>query len=99
MLWQFMYERRNTKLFSFSNSLKNIFEGLFSGNNSIPNSLLFLTLNCTLKSSRIVEWLKTMRTIQNLPEEYFRLFYYCLAVFKNDNYLLQWTDRKKIILL
>lgn len=83
----------------FSNCLKNIFEGLFSSNNNISNSLLFLILNCTLKSSRIVEWLKTMRTIQNLPEEYFRLFYYCLAAFKNDDYLLQWTDRKKIILI
>ncbi|VVC38584.1 Armadillo-like helical,Domain of unknown function DUF3730 [Cinara cedri] len=52
----------------------------------------------TSQSSRVIEWLKTMRTIQCLSEEYSKLFYCCLGAFKNDKCLIEWTHRKKIIL-
>lgn len=39
-----------------------------------------------------------MRTIHLLPEDLSKLFYCCLAAFKNDKCLLEWTQKKQIIL-
>ncbi|XP_060848840.1 uncharacterized protein LOC132928291 isoform X1 [Rhopalosiphum padi] len=52
----------------------------------------------TSQSSRVIEWLKTMIANSSLPEEYSKLFYCCLAAFKNDKCLLVWANKKKIIL-
>ncbi|KAF0756958.1 DUF3730 domain-containing protein [Aphis craccivora] len=52
----------------------------------------------TSQSSRTIEWLKTMISNSSLPEEYSKLFYCCLAAFKNDQCLLVWANKKKIIL-
>ncbi|XP_050423893.1 uncharacterized protein LOC126835384 isoform X2 [Adelges cooleyi] len=79
------------------------FDGISSDDGTIlkctvfPHALATFAKN-SAQTFRIIEWLKTMRSIQNLSEDYTKLFNCCLAALKHDVYFKNWMNTKKFLL-
>ncbi|XP_050523203.1 uncharacterized protein LOC126895412 [Daktulosphaira vitifoliae] len=55
-------------------------------------SALVLFAKKSAQTSKIIEWLKTIKNVQNIPDLYSNLFKCCLAALKDDKYFNNWKN-------